>query len=287
MRKFAVVILLAVASSSCLGQRDPSSLLGKPYQVIRLIYPHDCKELKSNGLYQICRVKHHPKELFPGARISSENILFYQNAAIRVIFLIRHGVIRNHDIDSNTVDGLITLYGQPDAAQKLADSEGFRSNTYGGQNTSTTLDKYGKTRNLIERWTKEDFQVSWGASTSESWSDMVEEDSNPMYGLLGTNLAQTTEEVLFASRVVLSGADERAIQSGAASVTSIISSPSGALVLVDGKNAGPTPAKFVLYKKDSPREIKILFTGYEPIQLKLDPDGSPIRKSVTLKRMLP
>ncbi len=287
MRKFTGIFLFSLMTVCCSAQSDPSQLIGKSYQAIRLIYPRDCKDLKSDGLYKTCKIKHHAKYLFPGSRIAAETIVFYQNSAIHVMFLIGHGVIRNHDADSNTVDALIALYGQPDASQEMPSAEGFRSNTYGGENTSTTLDNYGKTRKLIDRWTKEDYQVSWGTSTYESWRDMVEEDSNPMYGLLGTNLARTTEEVLFSSRVILSGAEARAIQSGTASITSIISSPSGALVLVDGKSAGQTPAKFVLYKKSSARRVDILLTGYEPVHLKLTPNGSPIREDVPLKDMIP
>lgn len=129
---------------------------------------------------------------------------------------------------------------------------------------------------MVQQWTRQHYVIRWGAAKYESYANMVEEDSNPMYALFHTNLANSIEEVSFAPIVVRPGYE-------GSSITEISSVPAGAQIAVDGVNAGVTPFKFWLMKKDQPRHITVSMPGYKPFEITTVPTGEPISIPVTLQ----
>jgi PEGA domain len=85
----------------------------------------------------------------------------------------------------------------------------------------------------------------------------------------------------------LTGNDQELISRGQASYTSIVSSPPGAQVLVDGQFAGTTgsiPVTFLLIRHgDTPRIITIRRDGYKPYEQQIVPVGTPILITATLE----
>lgn len=74
------------------------------------------------------------------------------------------------------------------------------------------------------------------------------------------------------------------VQEGNGSKTSIVTSPAGAEVYIDGNKAGVTPLVFVLLRRGSPRILTIKLAGYKTVAKQLIPDGKTIPIGITLEK---
>jgi hypothetical protein len=75
------------------------------------------------------------------------------------------------------------------------------------------------------------------------------------------------------------------IQKGEASKCSVVTTPAGAKILIDGDEAGISPMVFVLLRHgDTPRSIKITLNGYKIVEKRVVPDGKTIPISLKLEK---
>jgi hypothetical protein len=73
------------------------------------------------------------------------------------------------------------------------------------------------------------------------------------------------------------------VKDGTASKTVMNSTPSGATLYIDGKEAGKLPMAFFLMKKDKPRTLTVKLEGYEDWSQNVVPDGKDLLFTTTLK----
>jgi len=100
--------------------------------------------------------------------------------------------------------------------------------------------------------------------------------------LLGSNLlnAQAKGDKLTPAQI----AEMR--KNGTGSMTMIISTPSGADVILDGRTILRTPARFVMEKKgDAARTLVISMGGYKPFEQKVEVKGQTIMLNVKLEAL--
>lgn len=79
----------------------------------------------------------------------------------------------------------------------------------------------------------------------------------------------------------------QAIENGQASITTVVTSPSGAEVYIDGNNGGVTPLRFVLNRRDASRTITIKLADYKTVEKAVVPDGKPISIAIILEKETP
>lgn len=180
-------LLVGVALSStvafCQEAPDPAKLLGITYEQMRQAYPEDCKTLRAaryaneakKGSLQSCEVKHHPKELVPGSKISKEVAFFKDQNLIELDF---------HLTGRTAALGLQQMYGDPDPPVKMDSHYAFGEATYGDDDSSVTLDGRGESHFNVRSWTRPRFRIMWQFSAYMSWDDMVQRDTTILGGLL-------------------------------------------------------------------------------------------------------
>ena len=76
-----------------------------------------------------------------------------------------------------------------------------------------------------------------------------------------------------------------AVRNGRASITTVVTSPLGAEVYIDGNKGGVTPLQFFLNKRDSPRTVTIKLAGYKTVEKACVPDGKPISIAIALEEV--
>ncbi|MGA2569784.1 MAG: PEGA domain-containing protein [Terracidiphilus sp.] len=73
------------------------------------------------------------------------------------------------------------------------------------------------------------------------------------------------------------------IKSGRASRCTIVTSPPGAGIYIDGTLAGESPTSFVLIQRERYRDITIQMSGYRPFERGVWPNGENLQITVTLE----
>ncbi len=75
------------------------------------------------------------------------------------------------------------------------------------------------------------------------------------------------------------------IREGTGSLAIIVSNPSGADILLDGKLFLHTPAKFLIEKKEAARTLVVAKAGYKPFEQKVEVNGQPVMLNVRLEKL--
>ena len=88
-------------------------------------------------------------------------------------------------------------------------------------------------------------------------------------GRATTNASLEEEATPEATRRLMPLVSERK-----ASIVTVVSTPAGANVALDGRLLGQSPLVFVMVKKDQPRSLTLSMLGYVPMEYTLAPNGS-------------
>jgi len=212
MRKFAVTVAILLCAGTATAQglpTDPSLWLGMTFSQFMSNTPHDCKQLRAfdldhAGRYSVhdCKIKHHVKWITPGgAKVETERVVFRGGRVAEIDFTVAHKMLgERYQNEMATVNDLTAVYGVPDPPKELESGQTFRSNTFGGANRQVTVGSQGKSQTLISTWTHPAFSIRWTSFTYESYSSMVEEDTNPLAGILGMSFASKAEQVAFIDK---------------------------------------------------------------------------------------
>jgi hypothetical protein len=188
---------------------EPLKLLGIPYDTFHKLYPDDCTDLKrvrvkdgkkkhdlvvNAQFVEMCRIRHHEKELAPGAEIAYEYLGFF-SPPLEAPVQYRKAFIVSVAVKGSLL-GMRQVYGTPEPPIEMPSSPyWFGSVTYGGAGAYTTLNNQGETHVSTDYWIKR-YSSGWSVlidATAKAWEtwDMEVSDME-----MGTGARPVVDQVV-------------------------------------------------------------------------------------------